>query len=207
MKLAIMPIKKVKNIICFKDNIKKGNYSAHTAGGFILPVTLHFRIFANVQHNKGMDHQFTDDQQERIDIVRHKLKFVENKPLVLCIEALEPLTARGADISQLIAIAGGVPVTVNGQPLQAGGADVIILMLAGQSVQQSMGAMAGFVQQPVFSDLKAIKNNRLYIIDAIRYADGQPASVVELTEMLAEIIHPKQFIFGYEGSGWIKFAL
>jgi iron complex transport system substrate-binding protein len=31
--------------------------------------------------------------------------------------------------------------------------------------------------------------------------------VVDKTELLAEMIYPKQFIFGHEGSGWIKFEL
>ncbi len=36
-----------------------------------------------------------EDLQERVDIVRHKLKFNENKPMVACIEWLEPLMVSG----------------------------------------------------------------------------------------------------------------
>jgi len=31
--------------------------------------------------------------------------------------------------------------------------------------------------------------------------------VVDSIEILAEIIYPKQFVFGYEGDGWIKFSV
>jgi iron complex transport system substrate-binding protein len=31
--------------------------------------------------------------------------------------------------------------------------------------------------------------------------------MVETIELLAEIIYPKQFIFGHEGNGWIKFSV
>jgi iron complex transport system substrate-binding protein len=47
---------------------------------------------------------------ERVDIIKHKLKFLENKPTVACIEWLEPMMISGNWVPELVEIAGGVPI-------------------------------------------------------------------------------------------------
>src|ERR1700743_2460057 len=56
------------------------------------------------------DDQLVEDLQERVDIVRHKLKFMENKPTVACVEWLEPMMVSGNWVPELVNIAGGIPV-------------------------------------------------------------------------------------------------
>src|ERR1700760_3119292 len=51
--------------------------------------------------------QLIEDLQERVDIVHHKLKFMENKPTVACIEWLEPMMVSGNWVPELVSIAGG----------------------------------------------------------------------------------------------------
>ena len=63
------------------------------------------------------------------------------------------------------------------------------------------------LQLPGFAELNAIKNDRLYIADGNQYFNRPGPRIVDSIEILAEIINPKQFIFGYEGDGWIKFSL
>jgi len=59
---------------------------------------------------------------------------------------------------------------------------------------------------PGFAAMKAVKNNRLYISDGNQYFNRPGPRIVDSIEILAEIIHPKLFNFGYEGNGWIKFS-
>jgi iron complex transport system substrate-binding protein len=59
---------------------------------------------------------------------------------------------------------------------------------------------------PGFTELNALKNNRLYIADGNQYFNRPGPRIVDSVEILAEIIHPKLFSFGYEGDGWIKFS-
>ena len=66
--------------------------------------------------------------------------------------------------------------------------------------------MPQLLQQPGFTAVKAVKNNRLYIVGKDIYT-GETLDIVDKAELLAEIIYPKQFIFGYEGEGWIKFGV
>jgi iron complex transport system substrate-binding protein len=157
-----------------------------------------------------------EDLTDRVDIIRHKLKFVENKPTVACIEWLEPMMISGNWVPELVAIAGGTPVLaeagkhspyVNWADIQLEDPDIIILMPCGFAIERTMREIGLLLEQPGFADLKAVKNNRIYIADGNQYFNRPGPRVVDSIEILAEIIHPKQFIFGYEGEGWIKFAL
>lgn len=160
--------------------------------------------------------QLIEDLQERVDIVRHKLKFTENKPTVACIEWLEPMMVSGNWIPELISIAGGVSVLaesgkhspfIQWVDIQLADPEVIIVMPCGFSIERTMKEIHLLFNQTGFTDLKAVKNNRIYIADGNQYFNRPGPRIVDSIEILAEIIHPKQFIFGYEGDGWIKFSL
>ena len=144
--------------------------------------------------------ELTEELQERVDLIIHKLKFVEQKPVVACIIQLEPLTFADDDLVQLISIAGGETATLDTNP------DIIILMPDGYIIEQTIKEIFSLMQLPNFAELKAVKNNRLYIADGTRQFNT-PDSLVDQVEILAEIINPKQFIFGNEGKAWVKFSL
>jgi iron complex transport system substrate-binding protein len=151
---------------------------------------------------------FTEEQQERIDIIHHKLKFIEQKPTVACIINLDPLLLAGDDKAELIRIAGGTAISGTAETMLQLNPDIIVLMPGDNSIAQSMSEINQLLQLPGFAELKAIKNNRFYIADASQYFNNDGAdNFVDSVELLAEIIYPKQFIFGHEGLGWIKFSI
>ncbi len=144
--------------------------------------------------------ELTEELQERIDLIKHKLKFIEQKPAVACIVNLDTLTLADNSISELIGIAEGVSESQFNDP------DIIIVMPVDYAIPQTMQQMDRLLQLPGFNNLKAAKNNRVYIADG-NIDITNPGQLVTLTEVLGEIINPKQFIFGYEGEKWIKFGL
>jgi iron complex transport system substrate-binding protein len=144
--------------------------------------------------------ELAEELQERIDLIKHKLKFIEQKPAVACIANLDTLTLADNSISELINIAGGAIESQFNDP------EIIIVMPVGYAISQTMQQMDGLLQLPGFNDLKAAKNNRVYMADG-NFDITDPDQLVALTEVLGEIINPKQFIFGYEGERWIKFGL
>ncbi|NCD71594.1 cobalamin-binding protein [Mucilaginibacter agri] len=157
-----------------------------------------------------------EELQERVDIIKHKLKFIENKPTVACIEWLEPLMVSGNWIPELVDIAGGTSILAeNGKhspyvewvDIRLADPDIIVLMPCGFGIERTMKEINILLEQPGFADLKAVKNNRIYIADGNQYFNRPGPRIVDSIEILAEIINPKQFIFGYEGSGWIKFDM
>lgn len=158
--------------------------------------------------------QLLEDLQERIDIIRHKLKFIDTKPTVACIEWLEPIMVSGNWVPELVEIAGGTPILaevgkhspfVQWTDIKEADPDIIIVMPCGFSIERTMKEMHLLLQQAGFAHLKAIKNNRIYIADGNQYFNRPGPRIVDSIEILAEIISPKQFIFGYEGNGWVKF--
>jgi iron complex transport system substrate-binding protein len=160
--------------------------------------------------------QLIADLQERVGIVRHKLKFIENKPTVACIEWLEPMMVSGNWVPELVGIAGGVSVLaeagkhspfIQWNDIQLQDPEVIIVMPCGFSIARTLTEIDLLLQLPGFAELKAVKNDRLYIADGNQYFNRPGPRIVDSIEILAEIIHPKQFIFGYEGDGWIRFSL
>jgi len=143
----------------------------------------------------------SEELQERVDIILHKLKFIEQKPTVACIDVSELLVA-GNQFTELITIAGGIAVM---GPVIPQDPDIIIIMPNGSSIERTMREMGRLLQLPGFGGLKAVKNNRLYIADAAQYFNE--LNRLDSIEILAEIINPKLFVFGYEGAGWIRFAV
>ncbi len=157
-----------------------------------------------------------EDLQERIDIIRHKLKFIETKPSVACIEWLEPLMLSGNWMPGLVNVAGGTNLLttpgahspyIDWNDILLSDPEIIIVMPCGFSIERTLKEIDILLELPGFTELKAVKNNRVYIADGNQYFNRPGPRIVDSLEILAEIINPKQFIFGYEGDGWIKFSV
>ncbi|MES2113006.1 MAG: cobalamin-binding protein [Bacteroidota bacterium] len=164
----------------------------------------------------GEGERLIEDLQERVEIIRHKLKFADTRPTVACIEWLEPMMVSGNWIPELVNIAGGVSILaepgkhspyVKWDNIRLQDPDVIVVMPCGFSIERTLKEVDILLQLPGFNELKAVKNNRVYIADGNQYFNRPGPRIVDSIEILAEIINPKQFIFGYEGEGWITFGM
>jgi len=171
---------------------------------------------ANALNVPAAGAELLESLQERVDIIKHKLKFIDSKPTVACIEWLEPIMISGNWVPGLVNIAGGTPVLVRegkhspyiewDEILQQD-PEIIVVMPCGFSIERTMREINLLLDRPGFASLKAVKNDRFYIADGNQYFNRPGPRIVDSIEILAEIIRPKQFIFGYEGEGWIKFSL
>ncbi|MFA6945224.1 MAG: ABC transporter substrate-binding protein, partial [Pedobacter sp.] len=154
--------------------------------------------------------------EERINIVRHKLRFITEKPRVACIEWLSPLMIAGNWTPEIIETAGGVSVLaekgkhsayVSFEDIQNADPDIIVIMPCGFSVQRTLQEIGLLLEHPGWGELKAVKKNRLYITDGNQYFNRSGPRITDSIEIMAEIINPKQFVFGFENQGWIKFNI
>jgi len=152
--------------------------------------------------------------EERINIIRHKLKFIVEKPRVACIEWLSPLMIAGNWTPEIIEIAGGTPILaekgkhsgyINFENLQSENPDIIVLIPCGFSIQRTLMEINLMLELPGWKELKAVQENRIYIADGNQYFNRSGPRITDSIEIMAEIINPKQFIFGYETEGWIRF--
>ena len=156
-----------------------------------------------------------EDLQERVDIIRHKLKYVESRPSVACIEWLEPLMVSGNWVPELVSIAGGSSILaeagkhspfVQWDDILDADPEIIVVMPCGFSIERIIREIDLLLNLPGFAAMRAVKANRLYIADGNQYFNRPGPRIVDSIEIMAEIIHPKLFTFGNEGNGWIKFS-
>jgi len=156
-----------------------------------------------------------EDLQERVDIIRHKLKYVESRPSVACIEWLEPLMVSGNWVPELVSIAGGSSILaeagkhspfVQWDDILDADPEIIVVMPCGFSIERIIREIDLLLNLPGFAAMRAVKANRLYIADGNQYFNRPGPRIVDTIEIMAEIIHPKLFTFGNEGNGWIKFS-
>lgn len=172
------------------------------------------RIIANVLGVEKRGEQLIEDLEERVDIVKHKLKFFPDKPKVAMIEWLSPMMVAGNWIPELVEIAGGKSVLakngkhspfVNWKQIYDENPEVIVVAPCGFTIGRTLQEMDLLLNLPGWRDLDAVKNNRIYIADGNAYFNRSGPRIVDSIEILAEIITPKYFAFGYEGKAWIKF--
>ncbi|MEO5912431.1 MAG: ABC transporter substrate-binding protein, partial [Pelobium sp.] len=176
-----------------------------------------FKEISEISKNLGVEengNQLIEDLEERIDIVKHKLKFFPDKPKVGIIEWLAPLMVAGNWIPELVEIAGGKSVLaengkhspfVEWQQLYDENPEVMVVAPCGFTIDRTLKEIDLLLNLPGWRDLKAVKNNNVYIADGNAYFNRSGLRIVDTVEMLAEMITPKYFAFGYEGEGWIKF--
>ncbi|HCN83777.1 MAG TPA: cobalamin-binding protein [Sphingobacteriaceae bacterium] len=157
-----------------------------------------------------------EEMNERIDLILHKLKYIDQKPKVTCIEWLSPLMVAGNWTPELVEIAGGRSVLaeagkhspfVDFDSIQAEDPDILVIIPCGFSIQRTLQEIDLLLTLPEWAELNAVKNNKVFIADGNQYFNRSGPRIVDSIEILAEIIHPKMFSFGYEGQGWLKFEI
>lgn len=151
--------------------------------------------------------------QGRVQAVQKTVTQLDSRPTVVCIEWSDPLMAAGNWVPELVAAAGGIPLLadqghhspwLDWEDLQAANPDVIILMPCGYSLAQTIQDSQVLTQHPAWAALKAVQTGQVYATDGNQYFNRPGPRLVDSLEILAEILHPEQFSFGYEHRGWIR---
>ena len=144
----------------------------------------------------------TDQMQARIDNVVNRLATVVNKPKVLHLEWVDPLMCGGHWVPEMVELAGGIncfgdketgsfplewKLIIDSQP------EVIVLMPCGFDVKRGLQDLPLLSNKDGWANLPAVKNNRVYVIDAGAYTSRSGPRLVDGLEILAEMIHPDLF--------------
>ncbi len=149
--------------------------------------------------------------RQRMTIIEQQAAKAGTRPTVGCIEWIDPLMAAGNWMPELVAMAGGRNLFgLAGQhsprmkfaDFAAKDPEVILLMPCGFNMDRTAGELGAITKQPEWSQLKAVRQRRVYLADGNQYFNRPGPRIVESLEILAEIIHPEIFRFGHEGAGW-----
>ncbi len=151
----------------------------------------------------GMD---TEMLEERMNIIRHKLKFFteDQKPAVCLLGSATGDQYRDAYTEALVQLSGGrIWRPDAGTPE---GPELLLIVYRGP-LSKELEALPELLMQPQWAVSPAVQHNRIYLADGNRFLQGPGAGMADDAELLAEIIHPKQFIYGYNGDGWLQFEI
>lgn len=132
-------------------------------------------------------------------------------PTLACIEWIEPLMAAANWLPELAALAGASYVfgkagahssRLAWEALMAADPEVIVIMPCGLDMARARADARLLTERPDWSGLKAPCARRVYVADGSQYFNRPGPRLAESLEILAEILHPRDFRFGHEGRGW-----
>jgi iron complex transport system substrate-binding protein len=143
-----------------------------------------------------------------IDSLSKRLEFVkgktfEKRPKVVAIEWVDPFFTSGHWIPEMIEVAGGENLISSEkmpsrkmklEEIKEANPDIIVVMPCGFDVKRTVNeykkALAG---NPEWNELKAVKENNVYAVDANSYFSKPSLRTVNGIEVLASIFHPDVF--------------
>ena len=130
---------------------------------------------------------------------------------VACLSWLDPLMLAGGWTAELVAMAGGrgVEAERGGEwnALAGSAPEAIVAMPCGFNLMRTRLEMSALASKPEWCRLKAVQSGRTCAADGHQFFNRPGPRLAESLEILAEILHPKEFSFGYQGSGWEPYRL
>jgi iron complex transport system substrate-binding protein len=145
--------------------------------------------------------------EDKIDRVKRiiEVKNLEKLPRILCLEWLDPFFTAGHWVPEMVEIAGGI----NGlskskeqsrrasiEEIKKFDPDKIILMPCGFNIDRTIKEYKNNIslnKNQEWNNLRAIKNNELYVVDAGSYFSKPGPRTITGIEILAKIISPNEF--------------
>ncbi len=153
-----------------------------------------------------------DRLKDRLEKCRRKIQSVPRKvPTVVAIEWTKPIMIAGNWIPELIECAGGKPLfAVAGknspylkwEEILKADPDYIIIMPCGFNLERTKKESQALIENSYWSNLKAVRSDKVFITDGNAYFNRPSQRLIDSLEILAEIIHPELFDFGYKGTAW-----
>ncbi|MBD2447602.1 cobalamin-binding protein [Nostoc sp. FACHB-152] len=157
--------------------------------------------------------QVLENLEARVKICQQKIQGLSltELPTVACIEWTDPLMTAANWIPELVNLAGGQSMfSVIGEPsaqldwdtLIASNPDIIVFMPCGFALSRTRQDAELLTQRSEWQKLHATQTGRVYITDGNSYFNRPGPRLVDSLEILAEILHPEIFDYGYKGTAW-----
>jgi iron complex transport system substrate-binding protein len=148
------------------------------------------------------------EARERVASLRERLTRVEEavaglpRLRVSCIEWLDPPFSAGHWVPEMVRIAGGEKLFAGeGEPsarlswdeVFEAAPEVLVLMPCGFDAARTVEEARALPDRPGWSDLPAVREGRVWAVDANSYFSRPAPRLVEGVELLAHILHPEVF--------------
>lgn len=145
--------------------------------------------------------------QDRLAAIASKVSS-RPKPSLAFIEWIDPPMSGGHWMPELIETAGGVNLFGNHgaqspwisvADVAASEPDVILVAPCGYDLPKTIEEMAVLDANPLWQQLRAVREGRVYVADGNAYFNRPGPRLVESAEILAEVLHPELSSYGHLG--------
>ena len=139
---------------------------------------------------------------DRIEAVRRRAELILHRPRCFLMEWLDPPCCSGHWGPELIEIAGGYDplgrkhqpsVQVEWQQVLDARPEIIVLALCGYTIDRARRDYELLRSFPDFDSLPAARRGEIYLVNASAYFARPGPRIVDSLEILAGILHPKEF--------------
>lgn len=149
--------------------------------------------------------------------MRARMADVENRaaeldrPSVACVEWIDPLMAAGNWMPELVRRAGGENLFgeagehspwMEWDDLLDADPDVLFVSPCGFDLERTRQEMPSLTSRPGWSQLTAVRTGRVALADGVSFFPRPGPRLVESLEILAEILHPETFDYGWREVAW-----
>ena len=146
--------------------------------------------------------------KEIVDGLKKRIQHIsENpnneKPKIVAIEWVEPFFTAGHWIPEMIEIAGGVNLIsktgehsrrLDFEEVSKADPDIIIMMPCGFDTKRTISEYNNILKEnKAWNNLKAVKNKKVFAVDANSFFSKPSIRTIEGLEILAKIIQPEKF--------------
>jgi iron complex transport system substrate-binding protein len=159
---------------------------------------------------RGEAAALADSLAQRVAALEEVVGRATSWPRVLCLEWLDPYYVGGHWVPEMVAKAGGQDVLgrlgepsyrVTPEEIVASVPDVIVVMPCGYDLARAGEELRAMKIPAQWSDLPAVRERRLYAVDANSYFSRPGPRLADGVELLARILHPELFDGSAAGQG------
>ena len=146
--------------------------------------------------------EITSGLAARIESIVERAKDADNQPSVLHVEWADPVMCGGHWVPEMTEMAGGTnsfgdkdtgTLKLDWYEVVASQPEIIIMMQCGFDGKRCLEDIPIMSAKDGWATLPAVKNNRVYVVDAGAYTSRSGPRLVTGLEIMAEMIHPELF--------------
>jgi iron complex transport system substrate-binding protein len=144
--------------------------------------------------------------RERLEKISVLTRRATTRPRVFCLEWVDPLYCSGHWISEMVELAGGEDalsrrgtdsVRIAWADVVRWAPEILVVMPCGFSLRKAVEQVKQLDVHPGWSDLPAVRNGRVFAVNANAYFARPGPRLVDGTELLAHLFHPD--LVGWSG--------
>lgn len=174
-----------------------------------------FRTVADALGVSQKGEQLIAEMNQRFENIQQRVRG-RKKLSVAAVEWIDPLMTAGNWMPELIDIAGGQSLLaragehsppVDWKKITEADPDLLLIVPCGYKINQTVKEMESLTSKPGWNSLTSVQDNSVYILDGHNYFNRPGPRLADSAEILAEILHPADFNFGFENSGWKHWCL